>query len=65
MAIKLIFLEIVKAAAGRTLCVASYAKDAIVDACHHTSDGQEHKSIWRAGPEQNTIFYLRVTACRK
>ena len=29
------------------------------------SDGQEHKIIWRAGPEQDTIFYLRVTACRE
>ena len=66
----IIFLEIVKAAAGRdtqrcTLSVAGYAKDAIVDACHRTSDGQEHKIIWRAGPEQDTIFYLRVTACRE
>ena len=26
-----------------TLYVAGYAKDAIVDACHRTSDGQEHK----------------------
>ena len=62
-----IFLEIVKATAGRTLRVAGYAKDAIVDACHRTNDGQEHKIIWRAGPEleQNTIFYLRVTACRE
>ena len=41
---------------------AGYAKDATVDACHRTSDGQEHKIIWRAGPEQDTIFYLRVTA---
>ena len=54
--------KIVKAAAGRTLRVAGYAKDAIVDACHRTNDGQEHKIIWRAGPEQDTIFYLRVTA---
>ena len=36
-----------------------------MDACHRTSDGQEHKIIWRAGPEQDTIFYLRVTACRE
>ena len=59
------FLEIVKAAAGRTLRVAGYAKDAIVGACHRTNDGQEYKIIWRAGPEQDTIFYLRVTACRE
>ena len=46
------FLEIVKAAAGQdtlSLRVAGYAKDAIVDACHRTNDGQEHKIIWRAG----------------
>ena len=43
--------------------VAGYAKDAIVDPCHRTNDGQEHKIIWRAGPEQD--FYLRVTACRE
>ena len=40
-----------------------YAKDAIVGACHCTSDGQEHKIIWRAGPERERIFHLRVTAC--
>ena len=39
-----------------TLCVASYAKDAIVDACHRTSDGQEHKIIWPAGPEQVSTY---------
>ena len=39
----------------RTLRVAGYAKDAIVDACHRTNDGQEHKIIWRAGPEQDKI----------
>ena len=48
-----------------TLCAAGYAKDAIVGACHRTSDGQEHKIIWRAGPEQDTIFHLHVTACRE
>ena len=52
------FLEIVKAAAG-------YAKDAIVSACHRTSDRQEHKIIRRAGLERDTIFHLRVTACRE
>ena len=64
----IIFLEIVKAAAGLrlwTLCVAGYAKDAIVGACHCTSDGQEHKIIWCAGPERERIFHLRVTACRE
>ena len=34
-------------------------------ACHCTSDGQEHKIIWRAGPERERIFHLRVTACRQ
>ena len=48
-----------------TLWVAGYAKDAIVGACHRTIDGQEHKISWRAGPEQDKIFPLRVTACRE
>ena len=34
-------------------------------ACHRTSDGQEHKIIWRAGPEQDRTFHLHVTACRQ
>ena len=34
-------------------------------ACHRTIDGQEHKISWRAGPEQDKIFHLRVTACRE
>ena len=34
-------------------------------AWHRTSDGQEHMIIWRAGPERNMIFHLRVTACRE
>ena len=34
-------------------------------ACHCTSDGQEHKIIWHAGPERERIFHLRVTACRE
>ena len=58
----LIFLEIVKTAAKLllqvwTLCVAGYAKNAIVGAYHRTSDGQEHKIIWRAGLERDTIFH--------
>ena len=64
-----IFLEIVKSCCAaqlvETLCVAVYAKDAIVGACHRTIDGQEHKISWRAGPEQDKIFHLRVTACRE
>ena len=37
---------------------------AIVGACHRTSNGQEHKIIRRVEPERDTIFHLRVTACR-
>ena len=33
--------------------------------CRRTSNGQEHKIIRRAGPEQDTIFHLHVTACRR
>ena len=40
----------------RTLRVAGYAKDAIVEACHRTNDGQEHNIIWRAGPEQDFLL---------
>ena len=61
-----------------TLCIAGYMKDTIVacwtrmrhdfllhvTACS-TSDGQEHKIIWRAGPERDTIFHVHVTACRE
>ena len=70
MAIIILFLEIVKTAAKLllqvwTLCVAGYAKDAIVGAYHPTSDGQDHKIIGRAGLERDTIFHLRVTACRE
>ena len=68
--ILLLFLEIVKTAAKLllqvwTLCVAGYAKDAIVGAYHRTSDGQDHKIIGRVGLERDTIFHLRVTACRE
>ena len=38
-------------------------KDVIVGAYHRTIDGQELKIIWRAGPERDTIFHSRVTAC--
>ena len=34
-----------------------------MSACHHTTDRQEHKIIWRA--ERDMIFHLRVTACRE
>ena len=44
-------------AAGRVDTQAGYAKDAIVAACHRTTDGQEHTIIWRAEPEQDTIFH--------
>ena len=36
-----------------------------MSACHRTSDRQEHKIIWRAGPERDMIFHLRVTACKE
>ena len=36
-----------------------------MSACHCTSERQEHKIIWRAGPERDMIFYLRATACRE
>ena len=39
-------------------------RHAVVDACHRTSNGQEYKIIRRAEPERDTIFHLRVTACR-
>ena len=52
----ILFLEIVKTAAKLllqvwTLCVAGYAKDAIVGAYHRTSDGQDHKIFGGAGLE--------------
>ena len=63
----IIFLEIVKSAAKLllqvwTLCVAGYSKDAIVRAYNRTSDGQEHKIIWRAGRER---FFTYVAQCAK
>ena len=60
------FLEIVKICcrSGHSTLQA-YTEDTIVGACHRTSDGQEHEIIWLAGPERDTIFHLRVTACRE
>ena len=60
-------IHVVEAAAGldTALQPAGYAKDAIVGTCHRTIHGQEHKIIWRAGPERDKIFHLRVTACRE
>ena len=43
---------------------ARYMRHATVGACHCTSNRHEHKIIQRAGPEQDTIFHLQVTACR-
>ena len=45
---------------------ARYVRHATVGACRRTSNRQEHKIIQRdhAGPEQDTIFHLHVTACR-
>ena len=67
---EMIFLEIVKAAAGRDTQRCSMLQAtrrmplwtlAIVLAMGKNTD----RIIWRAGPEQDTIFYLRVTACRE
>ena len=44
---------------------ARYVRHATVGACRRTSNRQEHKIIQRAGPEQDTIFHLHVTACRR
>ena len=44
--------------------VARYERHAAVGACQRPSNRQEHKIIQRAGPERDTIFHLRVTACR-
>ena len=44
---------------------AHYVRHATVGACCRTSNRQEHKIIQRAGPEQDTIFHLHVTACRR
>ena len=30
-------------------------------ACHRTSNGQEHKFIWLAGQERDTIFHFNNT----
>ena len=59
------FVEIFKAAADQDTLGCRLREDAIVSACHRTSDRQEHKFIWRAGPERDMIFHLRVTACRE
>ena len=44
---------------------ARYVRHATVGACRRTSNRQEHKITQRAGPEQDTIFHLHVTACRR
>ena len=44
---------------------ARYVRHATVGACHRTSNRQEHKIIQLAGPEQDTIFHVHVTACRR
>ena len=55
----IIFLEIVKAAAGRD--TQGFRLRHCGRLPSHYSDGQEHKITWRARPEQDTIFFLRVT----
>ena len=49
----------------RASCTLSEACHCTVGACHRTSNRQEHKIIQRAEPEQDTIFHLHVTACRR
>ena len=44
---------------------ARYVRHATVGACRRTSNRQEHKITQHAGPEQDTIFHLHVTACRR
>ena len=39
-------------------------RHAILGACHRTGNGQKHKIIRCAEPERDTIFHVRVTACR-
>ena len=59
----IIFLEIVKAGAGLdTLSCSLREACHCIGACRRTNDGQEHKIIWRAGPERDTIFHLREHA---
>ena len=60
-----LFLEIIVKVDTLRCRLREGSSDAIVGACHCTSDGQEHKIIWRAGPERERIFHLRVTACRE
>ena len=36
-----------------------------MSACYRTSDRQEHKIIWCAGPERDMNFHLRVTPCKE
>ena len=59
------FTKIVKAAAGLDTLHCRLREGCHCGRCHCTSDGQEHKIIWRAGPERERIFHLRVTACRE
>ena len=61
----IIFLEIVEAAAGLDTLCCRLREGCHCGRLHHTSYGQEHKFIWRAGPERDPIFHLRVTACRE
>ena len=44
---------------------ARYVRHVTVGACRRTSNRQEHKISQRAGPEQDMIFHLHVTACRR
>ena len=57
--------EIVKLLLVGTLCVAAYAKDSIVGACHCTNDGQEHKLACWTRTRHDFKFHLRVRVCRE
>ena len=55
--------EIVKLLLVGTLCVAGYAKDAIVGACHRTIATGKNTS-WHAGPEQHMFSsFTYVSQC--
>ena len=55
----------VKTVHTRIQRAARYVRHATVGACRRTSNRQEHKTTQHAGPEQDTIFHLHVTACRR
>ena len=56
------FLEIIKLLQVWILCVAGYAKDAIVGACHRTIDGQEQRFGMLDQNETRFFTYLSQRA---